>query len=332
MPPPAPDMLPSEIAIPWAGQAEAVLKLRYALPKIWTQKESRAFGIYWSDNLCVGKLYPEPTSEELDQFYRFEQYDAYLSGTDGPAATSAPFLQRVMTKLAWYADKSEPRGSDYLRAQVKGHETVCDIGCGSGSLLSEIRAGVAAVTGVDPNPASLAALRKNGIEGFQGTAEDLPDALQGRRFDLVTMQQSLEHCRDPGKALSNIRRLCAEGGHCLIEVPNHENYGYDKYGPAWFHTDAGRHLHFFTARSVCDLLEEAGFRPLHVGYLNYTRQFGADWNRSMQEVWDRLYQDASQAPVRRPSAQDTVRDFLHSALLSKAKKYDVLRVFSTTAA
>lgn len=323
--------LPPGITTSWAGQDAVPLRLRYVFPKIWTQKQSRPFGLYWSDDLAFGKLHPAPMLEELDRFYAFDTYDDYLSGTSDVSRTYPSFTERVITRLAWLRDRSEPGGSKFLRPRVTRDHTVCDVGCGSGNLLAGLQPHVKVVTGVDPSPASLAALEQKGFEGLEGTAEDLPQALRERRFDLVTMQQSLEHCRDPATALDNIRALCADHGHCLIEVPNHACFGFDRYGPVWFHTDAGRHLHFFTAKSLCALLEHAGFAPLHVGYRNYTRQFGGDWYRSMQEVWDGLYRDGSAAPVSRPTPKNAALDFVKSLTLEPAQQYDVLRVFCAAA-
>lgn len=319
--------LPPQVTVPFAGQDACTLTLRYDLPKIWTQAQSRRFGLYWSDALAFGKVYPEPTSQELDRFYDTARYDEYMSGTQ-KAQAARSVLDRVLTKAAWHSDRSEPPAAAFLAPYLTGAETVCDVGCGSGVFLSQIAPQVAAVTGVDPSAVSLRTLAAKGMEGHPGTGEALPEAFAGRQFDLVSMQQSLEHCLDPGRALANLRSICRDGGHCLIEVPNHENFGFEKYGAAWFHADVGRHVHFFTAKSLVALMEHAGFAPAHTGYLSYTRQFAPEWISAMQDVWDNLYGEAADPEVPRPEKIDKLRDFLASVGLPKARKYDVLRVYA----
>lgn len=319
--------LPPQVTVPFAGHPACTLTLRYDLPKIWTQAQSRRFGLYWSEELAFGKIHPEPTAQELDLFYDTAQYDAYMSGTREEVSTRS-MLDRLLTKAAWHSDRSEPPAAGFLAPHLTGSETVCDVGCGSGVFLGQIAPQVAAVTGVDPSAVSLRTLAEKGMEAYPGTGEALPEALAARQFDLVSMQQSLEHCLDPGRALANLRGICREGGHCLIEVPNHENFGFDKYGAAWFHADVGRHVHFFTARSLAALMTHAGFAPQHVGYLSYTRQFTPEWIHAMQEVWDSLYGAGGASGVPRPEKIDKLRDFLTSVGLPKARKYDVLRIYA----
>lgn len=324
--PHAQNELPAQITSDWSGTDVASFDLLYTFPRIWTQKQSRVFGLYWSRELGQGKLYPTPTPQELNAFYDIETYDAYLSGNAAKSGTP-PVWARLLRRLAWRQDDSEPPASRFLAERIAGTETVCDIGCGSGALLADLHRLGCQPVGVDPSDVSIAALERAGIRALHGTAEDLPVALKDEQFDLVCMQQSLEHCLNPEQALRNLHGICAEGGHCLIEVPNHENLGFWKYGPAWYHTDAGRHLHFFTAQSLTDLLRHVGFTPIHVGYLSYTRQFDPAWIIAMQEVWDSLYAAQETAPVPRPRISDTWRDFLAFPRTDKAKSYDVLRVY-----
>jgi glycosyltransferase involved in cell wall biosynthesis/2-polyprenyl-3-methyl-5-hydroxy-6-metoxy-1,4-benzoquinol methylase len=48
----------------------------------------------------------------------------------------------------------------------------------------------------------------------------LPNALKGRRFDIITCTDVLEHVSDVPKALENIKSLMADGGHLYLEIPN----------------------------------------------------------------------------------------------------------------
>ena len=58
-------------------------------------------------------------------------------------------------------------------------------------------------------------------------------------------------------AIRNCTSVLKPGG-ILIEVPNHEAYGFSQRGPVWFHTDAGRHIHFFSGVSLRQALSDAG--------------------------------------------------------------------------
>ena len=76
------------------------------------------------------------------------------------------------------------------------------------------------------------------------------------------MFQSLEHCREPALAVSNAVSLLKPNGLLVIDVPNMDCVGFKKYGPVWWHTDAGRHLQFLTKASLTMLLVQARAKPL----------------------------------------------------------------------
>jgi 2-polyprenyl-3-methyl-5-hydroxy-6-metoxy-1,4-benzoquinol methylase len=304
--------------------------LHYPVPNIFTQKQSREFGIYWSKHLEYGILYPQPTDDELHAFYDTAPYADYWAGKKNTART-ANFLQRTVVKIAYLADHGSDDPLPQIMALSPANPTICDIGCGSGEFLISARArGGATVIGVDPSELSGKTLTQNGIEFHKGTAEQLPEEMKDRHFDIVTMFSSLEHCRDPALALRNVRSLVKRGGVLVIDVPNIQCLGFKLYRQAWWHTDAGRHLAFFTARSLQDMVSLAGFRPIEVKFWSFTRQFTPQWISDMQNVWDEMFvrTPRNKAPLR-PSMLKTVAYLLPSIVCGRRYKYDMVRLFGT---
>ena len=95
--------LPAKAPCSWSDD---LLLLKYALPKIWTQQNSRAFGIYWSEALSYGRLWPEPTEAELNSFYDTPDYSDYLAGNSNKQTTNPKpsLLSRILVKIAWVSD------------------------------------------------------------------------------------------------------------------------------------------------------------------------------------------------------------------------------------
>jgi SAM-dependent methyltransferase len=94
-----------------------------------------------------------------------------------------------------------------------------DIGTGTGSNLRMLRQeGYRNITGVDLNPL---AIRYCVAKGFTsvllGGATSLPFA-EGQ-FDVVLATDTIEHIEDDQKALHEIHRVLAPGGHVMITVP-----------------------------------------------------------------------------------------------------------------
>ena len=186
--------------------------------------------------------------------------------------------------------------------------------------------------GIEPSEGGRAATRARGVTALAGTAEELPGEspeCPGYRvggFDAVVMIQSLEHCLDPMRAMQNVFRLLKPGGWFVCEVPNAGCVGFQLSRAAWYHTDAGRHLTFFTRKGLSRALEQTGFTMERVLFSGYTRQFA--WLNAEQEVWDRLFADSP------PEAQSTPRpsERRQWALVSRTllgppeRRYDSIRI------
>ena len=94
-----------------------------------------------------------------------------------------------------------------------------------------------------------------------GTLQDahFPDA----SFDLVSMNEYLEHEPHPREVLLEARRITAKGGHISIEVPYVEGAAARMFGSRWSQVDAPRHLIHFTHKTLEDMLRRTGFELVH---------------------------------------------------------------------
>jgi SAM-dependent methyltransferase len=84
---------------------------------------------------------------------------------------------------------------------------------------------------------------------YLGTAEvtGIPNA----SVDLVLCTQVLEHCDAPSKAMAEIRRILAPGGHVIFSVPH-----------VWFYHPHPSDSWRFTQEGVLKLCQEAGLQLL----------------------------------------------------------------------
>jgi 2-polyprenyl-3-methyl-5-hydroxy-6-metoxy-1,4-benzoquinol methylase len=84
---------------------------------------------------------------------------------------------------------------------------------------------------------------------YEGRAEhtNLPD----ESFDLVLCTQVLEHCSNPWKAISEIRRILTPGGHAILSAPH-----------VWFyHPHPADHWRF-TQEGIVRLCQDGGLTPV----------------------------------------------------------------------
>ena len=84
-------------------------------------------------------------------------------------------------------------------------ESLCDVGCGPGALLTHARALGIKGAGIDPDAAKVAEGRGSGLDLREGKAEALP--FPDASFDLVTFENSLHHVTDIRGSLIEATRV-----------------------------------------------------------------------------------------------------------------------------
>lgn len=143
-----------------------------------------------------------------------------------------------------------------------------DVGCGPGAFLTMAAEAGYRTTGVELNPLLAArASRRSGAEVIVGGIESAH--LEGRRFDIVTMLDLIEHLADPVAALRRVAGLLAPGGCVLLYTPNHAGLVV-KAARALFALSRGRirrpvdelfdclHVVFFDRRTLAMAVTRAG--------------------------------------------------------------------------
>jgi 2-polyprenyl-3-methyl-5-hydroxy-6-metoxy-1,4-benzoquinol methylase len=159
---------------------------------------------------------------------------------------------------------------DLMTAELKGSgRALLDVGCGPGNFLHLAQEAGFQVTGLELNPILANRARsRTGAEVIQG--DFLSTELQGRRFDVVTMLDLIEHLQDPVGALKQCRCLLKPGGSLILYTPNHSSLivliaqaGYRLSGARWSGPVAEifdcTHVTFFDVRTLGLAVTKAGF-------------------------------------------------------------------------
>ena len=157
---------------------------------------------------------------------------------------------------------------------------------------------------------------------MEGSAADMPDALAGRRFDLVTMTHVLEQCLDPVRAPCNPRDKLAPRATLYCEVPNAGSRYFRTYGEISEMLDVPRHLHSSDGASLADAAAGAGLEVVSWqanGYVRHVLPGSKAWENG---IHDRLVR-AGRRPVCAPRSAPGDRRLMMAGLLDPpGRRYD----------
>lgn len=125
---------------------------------------------------------------------------------------------------------------------------VLDIGCGlCESLGYHLARGCEAYgVEVDANVSQIAKRHQLNVHCGQFDAALYEPA----SFDVVTLDQVVEHLTNPVQTLAAISRILKSGGRLIISTPNPDGWGSRVFGARWIHWHVPYHLHFFSGRSM----------------------------------------------------------------------------------
>ena len=221
------------------------------------------FRIVRCDNCGLIYLNPRPTKDIIGRYYPVDSYYSYQDFTE-KRLNYREWLKKVSLEGYYNSKNIFKKFLSWLLLrnfmivvpkEKKGR--LLDIGCGSGEFLYQMKSFGWDVSGVEINQASANLGNKRGLNIFCGELgeADFPDNF----FDVVVLNQTLEHVYSPGSYLEKIYRLLKEEGLLIIGVPNVGCLEIQVFGRSCHALDVPRHLHFFTIASLRNYLEKYGF-------------------------------------------------------------------------
>lgn len=202
---------------------------------------------------------PTPSPEEISRFYAEEFYSSGYQGFNNSAL-------EVLTRDQEFHDAHRADIANEIE-RIAGHPmkgmSVLDVGCGWAQALVYFKSRGAECYGFDPATEAVEHGKKVGLNVVQA-GMDRMDVFEGKRFDVVTLMNVLEHLADPVRVLKEIReRVLKPGGVLVIEVPNEFN-AFQVCGQKvnnlqqwWFAPPA--HLNYFSGDTLKALLTGLGY-------------------------------------------------------------------------
>jgi SAM-dependent methyltransferase len=114
------------------------------------------------------------------------------------------------------------------------------------------------------------------VTAIEGTLPEAAEGLEDDSLDVVLCVSVLEHLWDPLRLLRELRRVCAPGGICLINVPSWRGKWFLEFSAFRLNLsppeEMDDHKSYYDPRDLWPLLVRAGFLPREINC--YKHKFG----------------------------------------------------------
>jgi SAM-dependent methyltransferase len=176
----------------------------------------------------------------------FQFFDPQLAGNDR-------FYGEIHAQMPGYYSPARPENERNARfAQARGFRTILDVGCGTGFALDVARSHGLQTFGIELTSSAAEEARSRGHTVFSVLLHEL-DSDWESRFDLISLNQLLEHVPDPVALVKDCIRLLSPRGVIAIAVPSAE--GVLRWHPWLAANWPPHHLSRWRRKDFCKLSE-----------------------------------------------------------------------------
>lgn len=135
-----------------------------------------------------------------------------------------------------------------------------DFGCGNGRALAAGNLLGFEMSGIDVSATRSQQAERMGAPVFADL--DRFDAMGNGPVHAITLEQVLEHLLEPRELLESLRQRLLPGGVLFVAVPNCEGIDRPRDFESFHKVQPIEHVNAFTPKTLRDICERAGFRPV----------------------------------------------------------------------
>ena len=176
--------------------------------------------------------------------------------------------------------------------ELKGNESIVDIGCGHGGVCHELIKQGFDVSGIEINQDAIKSLKEKGFKILQSDITKPFDIVD--RFNIVCILDVLEHLFDPYLLLKEAKKITKKDGYIIVMIPLYfdivdrfkilftgsvismDNLCYGKEHYSKFRSYNYDHIRFFRPSDIFEMGESLGLKVDKVEY-NVTGYGGSNF-------------------------------------------------------
>lgn len=213
--------------------------------KILAEKDRYGFDINYVSCSACGFIFANPyyTDDCLEEFYTSFYSKIYDRAGSEKQVFEGQYINAVNSILP------------FVRRSGRAIGSVLDFGCGCGGALAAFPGDIDRV-GYDFDESQMSYGRDLGLDlRHMRDSESDED-----HYDLILLNQVLEHVTDPARLLSTLKARLAPGGILYVEVPGMATMLSGQFNPLLAFKNA--HRHFFCLDALSSLSEAVGLKVL----------------------------------------------------------------------
>lgn len=176
-----------------------------------------------------------------------------------------------------YYENERPEMLPFIPSSAKKS---LEIGCGHGRFSAQLVKNGIETWGIEPDSHSFEVASKKLFKVLEGTIESQIDNVPDNYFDVIIMNDVLEHLLYPWDNLKQLRSKLSDNGVLISSIPN-VRYSKNIFNLIikrnWEYTESGildsTHFRFFTRKSIKTLYRKSGYSVQTIKGINVTNSF-----------------------------------------------------------
>ncbi len=208
------------------------------------------FNFIECNNCNILSLYPSPKIKEILTFYTSD-YHAYIHS----ASKLINFLNKLMLK----------KRAKLYKKLIGDKGDILEIGCADGNNFSILnKFGKWKFTGIEFNDKIAQRGRDKGRKIITGELEKIK--FNSKKFDIIIMDNFIEHITDPKRTINAATKLLKHKGYLIGETPNTSSLDFLIFKKYWGGLHTPRHMHLFNTKNLIKLFKNYNLKMIKINY------------------------------------------------------------------
>ncbi len=157
---------------------------------------------------------------------------------------------------------------------------ILEVGCGEGNFGAQLLHKDKEIWGIEPFEASAKKAKETLNKVLVGTIDEKIDEIPDNYFDVVILNDVLEHLLEPWDDISKLKSKLSKNGVMVTSIPNvrySKNLFKLLFNRDWKYTEDNildsTHFRFFTKKSIKRMFTENGYEIKKIKGINRTKSF-----------------------------------------------------------